>query len=313
METAVCQQFLNVFQDYLNLCQLGNWPNNETCCTEIKNAFLITIHIEKCLDRLQQLSLIHDFFAVLGNSNDKQDFVLKNCLGDPPKFILRKIIASSVKIDILDSAIKIFLELFSAEKLESYLSDLMLEASSIQMLLCNMSVQIPKDKLLALKSKFILSELYEMEDSQAVVIDMINNCTKDVLEMLIISMLNSSIELSNTVNSIVNAFLSVMTIKNSSKKLFWKMLLETEDVHLLKLCLNHVDLFRKISKALFDCGKLLRENMSAEFFYIDLTYSELIRITRKICNHDNLKSEFMGFVFELNEDVSFWENILLLP
>ncbi|XP_045487700.1 uncharacterized protein LOC123689879 [Pieris rapae] len=312
METAVCQQFLNVFQDYLNLCQFENWPNNDTSCTEIKNAFLITIHIEKCLDRLQQLSLIDDFLAVLGNSSDKQDFLLKNCLGDPPKFILRKIIASSIKIDVLDSAFKIFLELFSAEKLESYLSDLMLEASSIQILLCNLSVHIPKDKLLALKSKFLLSELYEMEDSQAVVIDMLNNnCTKDVLEMLIISMLNSSIELSNTVNSIVNAFLSFMTIKNSSKKIFWKMLLQTEN--LLKLCLNHVDIFKKISKALFDCGKVHREKMSAEFFYIDLTYSELIRITKKICNNENLKSEFTVFVFELNEDENFWENILRLP
>lgn len=311
MEAAVCQQFLNVFQDYLNLCQLENWPSNDTSCIEIKNAFLISIHIEKCLDRLQQQLLIDDFLAVLGNSNDMQAFLLKNCLGDPPKFILRKIITSSVKVNVLDSAIEIFLELFSEGKLESYLSDLILEASSITTLLCNLSVKIPKDKLLALKSKFLLLKLYEMEDSQAVIIEMINNCTKDVLEMLIVSMLNSSIEFNNVVNSIVNAFLSVMAIKNCSKKSFWRMLLDIEEAHLINLCLNHVDLFKVITKALFDCSKLLRENMSAEFFYIDLTSSELTRITKKLGQNDNLKCEFMGLVFEHKEDVSFWENILL--
>ncbi|XP_045504891.1 uncharacterized protein LOC123701451 isoform X1 [Colias croceus] len=310
MDTAVVQQFLNLFQDFINICQLENWPNNDTTEEEIKNAFLLAIHIEKCVDRLQKKLLIDDFLATLNSIQSTPCLLFKKCLCDPPKYILRKVVTSTCKVTLLDVSYKIFLNLFSEEKLELCLSDLMTEAASKETLVNNLSTEFPKDKLVIFKSQFILIEFNDKIENEEAIINMLNNGDKETIELLIVCMLNKGVKFCNAVNLIVNSFISFMTTKNCSKKKFWRDFLNTEKSTLTGLFLNHGDLYKIVCKALMDCGRLLKENMSAEYFYIDLTYSELVRITNGICENENLKLEFMDIVNEKNDDVKFWEIVL---
>ncbi|XP_038218824.1 uncharacterized protein LOC119837344 isoform X1 [Zerene cesonia] len=309
METAVVQQFLNLFQDFMNICQLDNWPHNETTEDEIKNTFLLAIHIEKCVDRLQKKLLVDDFLATLNSIQNTPCSLFKKCLSDPPKYILGKIVTSTCKVTLMDTAFTIFLNLFSIEKLELCLSDLMIEAASKETLIKNLSIEFPKDKLVDFKSQFILIEFNDKVDDEEVVINMLNNDDKETIEVLIVSMLNKNIQFCNAVNFIVNSFINFMSVKNSSKKKFWRDFLSSEISTLTKLFLNHGDLYKIVCKVLLDCGRLLKENMSTEYFYIDLNYSELVRVTNGICENENLKLEFMDMVHEIN-DVKFWENVL---
>ncbi|CAH0663630.1 unnamed protein product [Spodoptera exigua] len=85
MDTAVVEQLLNFFQDYIGLCQCENWPDNDTTEAEIKNAFVIAQHIEKSLDRLQKKQVINEFLSVLNSNNESSSNLIKNCFSDPPK------------------------------------------------------------------------------------------------------------------------------------------------------------------------------------------------------------------------------------
>lgn len=310
METAIIRQFLDFFQDFINLYQLENWPNDDTSECEIKNAFLAAQHIEKCLDRLQKRDLINEFLSTLNNKQDASQLFLKNCFTDPPKYILKKIIKSKSKISLLDSGFKVFLQLYSEEKLETYLAELMLEAASQETLLKNLSVEIPKEKLLEFKSKLLLSELNSSGNSKETVTELLQQCNQDTIELLVVSLLNKDIKYTNAVKNIENGFIKIMSSKNQSDKSFWKSLFKLDDIYLQEVCLKDGELFKMMSTALLDCGKLLREQMSTDYFYIDLTYSELVSTVRKICDNDNLRIEFLDIVSESSSDLGFWESVV---
>lgn len=310
METAIIRQFLDFFQDFIHLCQLETWPNNDTSEQEITNAFLAAQHIEKCLDRLQKRDLINEFLSTLNAKQEATELFLKNCFMDPSKYVLKKIIKSKSKISLLDMGFKIFQQLYSEETLETYLAELMIEAASQETLLKNLSIEIPRDKLIEFKSKLLMSELNYSENPSETVTDLIQQCHKDTIEIVAVSLLNNDVKYTTAVNNIVNMLIQTMSSKNQSDKLFWKSLFQLEAKYLQEICLKHAELFKLMSSALLDCGKLLREQMATDYFYIDLTYSELVFAARKICENDNLRIEFLDIVLENNSDLGFWENVI---
>lgn len=310
MDTAVVRQFLDFFQDFLRLCQAEDWPNNDTSEAEMKNAFLISQHIEKCLDKLQRRNILNEFLSTVNSNQDVPNAFLKSCFSDPPKYILKKIINSNTKISQMDIGFKLFLEIFTEEKLENCLTELMLEAASKETLLRNLSQEIPKEKVLELKSKLLLAEINNCENPQETFSTMFENCDQDTVDLIVVSIINNDIQYLNAVNIIVNLLLDVLNTRKFTHKNFWKFLFNVEEKYFLKMCLTHSDLFKLIAKALIDCGMLLREQMSAECFYIDLTYSELARNVQKICSNENLKYEFFDIVNESKSNLAFWENIL---
>ncbi|KAG7304677.1 hypothetical protein JYU34_010023 [Plutella xylostella] len=311
MEKAVVLQFLDFFQDFINLCHSENWPDNSTTEEEIKNAFLTSQHIEKCLDKLQKKHLLDSFLTALNDKEDNSDVFIKNCIADPPKSILKKIINSKTKITQMDVGFKIFLQMYSEDKLQRYLTDFIVEAASKETLLKHLG-DFSSEKLLKLQSKLLLAELVSCEDPQEPILEMLRNCDQGTTELLVLSLLNQEVKYRETVSKIKDTFL--MAISSKSDKIYqklWKHLFSIEDKDLLELCLEYSDLFKVMSKGLIDCSKLLREQMSAEYFYINLTYSELVLATQKLCQNAILKEDFFAIVSENSSDLSFWENVLL--
>ncbi|XP_060806348.1 uncharacterized protein LOC106142195 isoform X1 [Amyelois transitella] len=308
MDAAVVHQFLDFFQDFVQLCQSENWPKNETTEEEMKNAFLVANHIETCLNKLHEKDIVTDFLALLQKDHDFPNFFLKTCLADPPKYVLKKIIQSPTKVSQMDIGFKLFLEMYSKEKLEMCLTDLMLETASKETLLRNLTKEIPKEKILEFKSLILLSELNHCEDPKDILSDMFKNLNQDNMTLLVLSVLSKDVKYHKSVNSIVNTFIDVISRKSPNNKSLWKHLFNIDDKIFVQLCLQHADLFKLIVRSLADCGRLLRENMSAEFFYIDITYSQLMSVVQTICKDNNLKIEFFDVIGDA--DVAFWLNML---
>ncbi|KAM3956335.1 uncharacterized protein ACR2FA_009700 [Aphomia sociella] len=311
MDAAVIRQFLDYFQDFLHLCQFENWPNNDTTERELKNAFLVSQHVEKCMDRLQKNDIMNEFLSTLQNNDEIKNVYLKTCLGDPPKYILKKIIKSNTKIHQMDIGVKLFLELFSEQRLEDSLTDIMWESASKEALLRNLQQEIPKDKIIEFKSHILLSELHKCDNEKKIVSDMLREPSQDIIDLLILSVINKDINHINSVNCIITALKDVMSCKNNSNQLFWKFLFQTDKEHFNQFCLKNADLFNLIVNSLIDCSKLLRENMSSELFYINVTYSQLVTIVKRICASDNLRIEFLDIVGNDSGSVDFWQNMLL--
>nr|XP_026490162.1 uncharacterized protein LOC113396440 isoform X1 [Vanessa tameamea] len=310
METIVVHQFLDFFQDFINLCLKHDWPSDTTTPEEFRNAFLISQHIEKCLDKFHKRSLIDELLSAINKKQNTSSLFLKKCFSDPPKYILKKILNSSINITQVNVGITIFLDLFSEQKLEDYLSDIMLEAASKETLLKNLKTEIPNELLLEFKSKFLLSELKDTDYAKKVIGNILNTCTDNDMDMLILSLLCKDLKYAQGLDVLSKAFVSYMTVRSVSRKSFWKLLFSINEDNFLQLCLNHGDIFKLISKALIDSGKLVRENMSMDYFYIELTYSELQSITQTICKNENLKLDFLDQVLESNEDFTFWNNFM---
>lgn len=303
------RQFLGFFQDFTNLCQCGTWPSDDTSEDELKNAFLTARHVEKCLDRLQKNNLLDNFLTVVNDNDDKSIFI-KNCFSDPTKYILKKILHAKVKVSQIDIGFKIFLDLYSEQKLEDCLTELMVEAASKETLVRNLN-EIPKDKIVVLKCKLFLSELECCENAKETILDMLKNTDKDTVELLTISLLNKDAKYLSTVAVINEAFVCTMTSKSHINQSFWKYLLNMDENILIEMCLEHTNVFHLVSKAFIDCGKLLRENMSLEFFYINLMYAELVFAVQMICKNPALKEEFFVILNESTSDRDFWEAMLL--
>ncbi|CAK1588872.1 unnamed protein product [Parnassius mnemosyne] len=310
METVVVRQFLDFLHDFLHLCQLDNWPSNDTSENELRNAFLMSQHVVKCLDKLHELFIINEFVSTLSDSSIS-NVLLKKCLEDPPKYILKKIINSSSKIGQMDVGFKVFVELFSEEKLEDYLADFFLEAASKETLLKNLPKEFPKDALMKFKTELILSELSSCNDFKPIIKDMLNDSNENTIDLLLSCLLNQNLKYTVVVKCIVDIFIEIMQSKEIIYKHFWKHLYRLEEKFLIDLCIQHNEIFQLLSKALIDCGRLLKENMSAEYFYIDLTYSELKSVLLKISKNEQLKMEFLELVMNNESELAFWNNILL--
>lgn len=308
MDTAVVRQFLTFFQDFINLCQWKNWPNNETTEAEFKNAFLVSKHIEKSMDRFQKQNLLSEFLSSLNHTQDGSDALLKTYLSDPPKYILKKIINSNTTISQMDIAFKIFMNEFSDEQLEEYLTSIMLETASRETLLKHLNVELPRENIIKFKSQVLLSHLNN--ESKDCIQDLLDNCNEDSIELIVVSLCNTDPKYQASTNIVSESFLEVLLSKDNKYKKFWRLLFNVDEQYLIKMCVENSDLFTYMCEALINCGKLLKENMSAEYFYIEFTYSELVSIVHKLIKNKFLKSQFVDIVQNHDVDVEFWFNIL---
>lgn len=308
---AVIPSFLNFFQEYINLCRLSNWPNDNTTLEEIRNSFLISQHIGKSLDKFQEKSVIDEFLSIVNKNQNASSLFFKQCYSDPPKYILKKIVNSSSNIDLMDAAFSIFVELFSEQQLEMYLNDFMLEAASKETLLKNLH-EFPREILLEFKSLLFLAEMSDIKNSNKFILEMFKNCNKDILDILLTCLFNKDIKHHREVHIVLEAFEAFVSNKSNwaASQTFWKLFFNTDKTMLIKIFLIHAGVFKHVAKLLIDCAQLIKEKMSMEYFYVNLTFSELKSILKIICEDHNLKLEFFDMIIEMDGDTSFWENLL---
>lgn len=309
----ILRRFLDFFQVYIKICQLPSWPTETTSNEEILNAFKISDHIKKCLQRLKERSLTDDFLTVVTAENKQctSSYFFQQCFSEPPRFILKKIVTSSCDIEQVDVAFKFFVELFSVDELEISLSQFMLEAASKDTLLKNLSSELSDDVLLDFKMKFLLTELKYSNVDDKLLDDMLcENCTEDTIELLVLSVLNNDVTYRSATKRIVNSFIRIMSSMHVKSKNFWKYLFKTDE-KLIQLCTNNKKIFELVIKALVDVAQLIDKQMSMEYFYIEMTYSELKSALQNICRNETMKSVFFHYALEDRcFDERFWNDLL---
>lgn len=310
MEKQIVQHFYDFFQDFLSLCICENWPENSTTDDEIKNAFQMAIHFEKCFDNLQRRSLFNDFLNALNNESDYSTLFIRNCFTNPAKVLLRKIIKSNCDINQIDLGIQVFIQLYSEEKFEDCLADIMVETASVQTLLNNVNSVLSIDNIRNFKSTLFLYQLKVNNNVTETCLNLCKNSEENDIELLVKCLINRDIKYHYVKNEIKNVFLTVMSNRTTAYRNFWRCLLHIEKKLLIDVCLEFNDIFQKITKSLIDSSKLIKENMSTEYFYIDLSYSELKLIIQAICENHVMKDEFMNNFIDNEFDLLFWENIL---
>lgn len=298
MDTSVLQ-FLKFFQDFIDIAQSENWPNNDTSDMEIKNAFLMSQHIEKCFDKLKNKGVLNEFLSVL-NSNGHN--IKNNSLVNPPKYIFKKIINSNTSINIMDIGVKQFVEVFSEDKLETCLAELMVESASKELLL----LYISKDSAIKFKSALLLEEFNNCNVD--IFKDLMKNCNQSIIELFVAIIIHKDQKYGRTVQLITDELINAISSKKQNVfKKFWRFLFNVDTRYFNEMCLSYPDIFAKIVEALFDCAMNLKEGMSLESFYIELNETELKDIVRKICSSNSLRSQFLG---KIDHNDEFWQSML---
>ncbi|XP_023942621.2 uncharacterized protein LOC112049089 isoform X1 [Bicyclus anynana] len=307
MDAVYVEQFLDCFRRFITLCQLDNWPNDDTLHKQIQNAFLLAQHIEKCRHRMIEKNILNVFIDVLSKKINAPSLMIKICISEPPRCILKKIITSSANIDLMDAGFTIFLDLYSEDKLKVYLSDIMLEAASKKTLVDNVSTELSKSYQLEFNSQIFLTKIQCNNGSVQLINEMLKDCKQDMVDMMVVCLINKNPKYSDKVKTIVKGLTKVMASQDIVYKNFWKLLFRTEEDKFIQMCLNHGDIFELICTALIDCGKSIEGKMSREYFYIDLSYSEMSLNVQKICDNGNLKLVFLDLIYQSKDNIGFWE------
>lgn len=312
MEAGAIRKFVDFFQQFLELTENENWPVESTTEQEIRNTYAIAMHIEKCVDRFQRRGALDDFiYSILTSATWDSRKYLRDCLTKPSETVLKKIINSQTSIKQVEVGVNLYLEIYSARKLRITLGRLFMETASKETLLSNLSTEFTAVQLIKFKSTLLLSEMNTSDKPEEIVNELLNDTNQECVEVLVASLQNCLLTYDNSVHKhIRNGLERIMLCKKQTNKDFWKYFFNVKDKYLCNVGLLHPDLFELACTALFDVGKLLKEQMSTEFFYIDMTYFELEDTVKIICGHPLIKLKFCDYVIECSDDPEFWEQMI---
>lgn len=310
MEVEAVRLFYDFFQEFIYLCLLENWPANNTTDIEIKNSFIMARHVETCIEKMQACNILSEFMASLNADKDCSLYLLKSCFSDPPKYVLSKIISSNCDINRLGVGFRVYIEFFGEDRLEDSLTNIIVEKASIQTLIHNAKDQLSDEKILNLRSVIFLSNLSSVENVVKVIDGLCINCDEKIMSLLVYSLLYKNHRYVKIKTQIREALLNMSKDKSDTYKLFWKNLLNFNMNKLIELCLEYDDVFQLITKSFIDCRKLLKENMSATSFYIDLQYSELEYISRNLLENSTLRERFLSSFVNDETELCFWLSVL---
>lgn len=310
MEVEAVRLFYDFFQEFIYLCLLENWPANNTTDIEIKNSFIMARHVETCIEKMQACNILSEFMASLNVDKDYSLYLLKSCFSDPPKYVLSKIISSNCDINRLEVGFRVYIEFFGEDRLEDSLTNIIVEKASIQTLIHNAKDQLSDETILNLRSVIFLSNLSSVENVAKVIDGLCINCDEKIMSLLVYSLLYKNHRYVKIKTQIREALLNMSKDKSDTYKLFWKNLLNFNMNKLIELCLEYDDVFQLITKSFIDCRKLLKENMSATSFYIDLQYSELEYISRNLLENSTLRERFLSSFVNDETELCFWLSVL---
>lgn len=311
MEAATMRQFVDLFRDFLEFNMDENWPVESTPEQEIRNAYKLAAHIETSVDRFQQRGVLDEFLnSTLFLQSWRNRQFLRNCFTKPSDIVLKKIINSQTSIKQVEVGVKLYLEIYSGDMLQLTLARLLLETASRETLMRNLSTEFSTGQLVNFTSTLLLNELSTCNKPEEVLNELLNNTNQDCIDLLGISLLNRKPKYANSVQYIKVAVEQTMLSKKQTDKDFWKYFFGIRHEFFLEICQMHRHLFKLICGALFDVGKLLKEQMSTEFFYIDMTHHDLRHIVKIICIHTELMNRLYDNITESSDDPDFWEELI---
>lgn len=311
MEATVIREFVDFFQDFLLIEENRNWPVESTTEDDIRDAYEVALHVEKCVDKFRRLGILDEFLDATLNEHQKTSRqFLRECFTNPSRLILKKVINSKTSTEKLELGVKLFLEIHSEDTLQSSLIKLFVERASKETLIRNLSTELSKGQLVTFQSKVLLSELNTSNELDEVLKELLIDTNQDFLEVFVVCLLNDEPKYHNTVCCIKVALEQRMLSKKLKDKDFWEQFFMIRDKYIRRICRKYPTLFNLICTVLFDVGKLLKENMSMEFFYIEMSYIHLAFIVQSICELNETSFNFLEIVDARSGDPQYWMDVL---
>lgn len=312
MDAAAFREFCCSFQEYLMLNEDKNWPLESTEEFMIRHAYILARHIEKAVERLQQRGVLEEFLDVaLTDDQKKSRPFIRDCLINPSRLILKKIINSKTSPKQVEVGVKIYLEMYSEEMLQTSLTNYFVETASKETLIRNLTTELTEGQLTLFQTKVLLSELNSCSNPTEVVKNLLDKPKLFSLEVVIISLLNEEPKYANEVRCIEAAVEQKMLSKQLADKKFWKCFFQMRHKYLRRLCRKYQNLFKHVCTVLFDVAKLLKENMSMEYFYVKMTLRTLKYAVFALCQHRETKYKFIAAALEQSGDPDYWMTLLV--
>lgn len=311
MAAAVIREFIDFFQDFLILNEDNNWPEESTSEEDIRDAYTVAGHVEKYVHKLQQQGVLDEFLdASLKEHQTRSRLFLRGCFVNPSTIILKKIINSKTSIQQVEVGVKLYLEIYSEEMLHISLTNLFVETASKETLIRNLSTELSEGQLVIFQTKVLLTELNICNNPDQVLENLLNNVSQECLEVIVVSLLNEEPKYTNVVHCIEEALEETMSRKKLKDKEFWDHFFLIRDKYFRRICRKYPRLFNLICAALFDLGKVFKEKMSMEYFYIEMSYKDFKYIVQTICEHRDLRSKFIPIAMECSGDPEYWEQFI---
>lgn len=309
--TAAISEFVDLFQEFLFINANKEWPKETTTEHDIRDAYSVAVHIERCVAKLQQLGVLDEFLDTTLNSHQAESRpFLRDCLMNPSKIILKKIINSKTSIQKVELGVKLYLEEYSEDMLQTTLENLFVETASKETLKRNLCTELSEGQLVLFQTKVLLSELNTCDHPENVLKDLLNEISHDCLEILVVSSLNEEPKHVSSVKCIVSVLEQTMSSKQLTDKAFWAIFFQIRTQYLQNICRKHEKLFDLICTVLFDVAKLIKQNMSMEFFYIEMSYEDLEYTVRTICDHRQIGPKFIAKAREFSGDPEYWQEFI---
>lgn len=307
MEAAEIREFVDFFQGFMLINENEEWPKESTTEDDIRDAYSVAVHIERCVAKLQQLGVLDEFLdATLNEHQRKSRSFLRDCLMSPSKIILKKIITSKTSIEKVEIGVKLYLEEYSEDTLQTSLLNLFVETASKETLKRNLCTELSEGQLILFQTKVLLSELNSCSQPDEVLKDLLSNISQDCLEVLVVSSLNEELKYLNSVKYIAAALEQQMLSRQVTDKTFWAHFFLIRDKYFQRLCRRHPRLFDLICTVLFDVGKLIKENMSMEFFYVEMSREDFEYTVQTICGHRPIGPLFIAKTQACSDDPDYW-------
>ncbi|XP_072945333.1 uncharacterized protein Ufm1 isoform X1 [Epargyreus clarus] len=294
---AICEVD-KFFKDFIGMCVSRSWPDATTTPENMLLVFSSASHIEEIVKKLSvEKERINEFMSLLTinvcihNTDYKcTDVFLQNCLADPPKYVLKKIINSEADDEQVETAFKLFQNMFSEQRLINSLSDLMVESASKHTLLNNMTTELPEHVLVEFRSKLYLAEIMACDANEDIV-DLLKHCEQPLMDLLVLSLLrDNQQQYANGVDKIIACFVEVMFIEDGSTQTFWESLFNIEKENFIQMCLKNDHLCQIIFNVLKDCWQDVPNSR------VKLTKFELDSIIKKFCENSVLELDFMDYM-----------------
>lgn len=277
----------------------------------IKHAYTLARHIEETVARLQQRGVLEEFLnvALTDDQRNSRPFI-RDCLINPSRLILKKIINSKTSPKQVEVGVKIYLEMYSEEMLQTSLTNYFVETASKETLVRNLTTELTEGQLSLFQSKVLLSELNSCSNPAEVVKNLLDKPKLFSLEAVIISLLNEEPKYANEVRCIEVAVEQKMLSKHVTDKKFWKFFFQLSNKNMRRLCRKYQNLFEHICTVLFDVARLLKEDMSMEYFYIKMSLRTLKYAVFALCHHRDTKYKFIAAAMDQSGDPGYWMTLL---
>lgn len=326
------KQILTAFDNIYSICQNSNWIKTVNA-EDIKTTFKLGFFIEKTIATFSDQQTLPNFMQTLkvwGESNNKvfnYDYIYYSNICD--HLLLKFFNAKTINQNILDIAVRMYTSLFTKQRLQMFIKNLLLKSASLEAIFDFTVVNKSLINLDNLQYELVLSEW----------IKDVENGHKENVATLITDLLSSyKIETSLTVlmgvltiksdsvpsELILNNILLKMLDRSILSKPFWLALVKNVDkICIGQVCVNYNEFLISLCNFLFYIGGMMEEKViDGEICWCsdfsislcpEISYSEIESIMEHLCSiNSQIKTYILTRLDEgaQHTDLFLWKHIM---